>query len=89
MDMSVVQKSYTFGEAVEALKQGKRITRAGWNGKDMWLVLIKPGNAMHISSKGSFPMQECVGMKTANNLMQPGWLASQADILADDWLILD
>ncbi|OMD07820.1 DUF2829 domain-containing protein [Paenibacillus odorifer] len=77
-----------FGQAVEALKQGKRVARQGWNGKDMWLILISPGNAVHSSSAGAFPMQPCIGMKTATNDMQPGWLASQADILADDWLVV-
>jgi hypothetical protein len=75
----------TFGEAIEAMKNGKRVQRAGWNGKGMWLVLIRAGNAMHTSSGGRFDMQDCIGMKTAQNNMQPGWLASQADMLADDW----
>lgn len=75
----------TFGEAIEHLKAGDRVARAGWNGKNMWLVLIHPGNAMHTSPAGSFDMQPCIGMKTATNDMQPGWLASQADMLADDW----
>lgn len=78
----------TFGEAVEALKAGSRVARAGWNGKNMWLVLIRAGNAMHVSPAGGFDMQDCVGMKTADNKMQPGWLASQADILSEDWVIL-
>jgi len=74
-----------FGDAIEALKRGERVARQGWNGKGMWLVLIHPGNAMHRSNGGSFDMQPCIGMKTAANVMQPGWLASQADMLADDW----
>lgn len=78
-----------FGDALSRLKGGNRIAREGWNGKGMWLVLILPGNAMHTSLAGSFDMQPCIGMKTANNLMQPGWLASQADMLADDWVCLD
>lgn len=78
----------TFGEALEELKYGKRVARAGWNGKGMWLVLINPGNAMHTSAAGSFDMQPCIGMKTADNVMQPGWLASQADMLAEDWEIV-
>jgi len=70
----------TFGEALEALKDGKRVCRDGWNGKGMWLVLIHPGNAMHTSMAGAFDMQPCIGMKTAQGVMQPGWLASQADM---------
>ena len=74
-----------FGDAVEALKRGERVSRSGWNGKGMWLVLIRAGNAIHRSGAGSFDMQDCIGMKTAAGQMQPGWLASQADMLAEDW----
>lgn len=78
----------TFGDAIEALKAGRRVARKGWNGKGMWLVLIRAGNAMHITRHGSFDMQDCIGMKTATNVMQPGWLASQADMLAEDWEVV-
>lgn len=78
----------SFGHAIHALKNGERVARAGWNGKGMWLVLIHPGNAIHRSSAGSFDMQPCIGMKTADGNMQPGWLASQADMLADDWAVV-
>ena len=36
-----------------------------------------------------FPMQDCIGMKTADDKMQPGWLASQADMLAEDWIVVE
>lgn len=79
----------TFGDALVMLKAGERVCRAGWNGKGMWLVLINPGNAMHTSAAGAFDMQPCIGMKRVNNVMQPGWLASQADMLAEDWMLLE
>ncbi len=82
-------KGLTYGDALEYLKGGKRITREGWNGKGMWLILIEAGNALHTSIHGQFPMQDCIGMKTANDLMQPGWLASQNDMLASDWIVLN
>jgi hypothetical protein len=78
-----------FGEAIEAVKAGKRAARAGWNGKDMWIALIHPGNAMFTKFQRSLPMQPCIGMRTAANEMQPGWLASQADMLAEDWSAFD
>lgn len=78
----------TFSVALDLLKKGLRVARKGWNGKGMWLVLIHPGNAMHTSPAGSYDMQPCIGMKTADHKMQPGWLASQADLLAEDWLIV-
>ena len=70
-----------FGEAIEALKQGERVTREGWNGKGMWLELQIPNQ----NSKMTLPY---IYMKTADNHQVP-WLASQTDMLAEDWIILD
>ena len=78
-----------FGWAIRMMKAGVRVRRAGWNGKGMWIVLILPGNAMHTSAAGGFNMQPCIGMKTADDKMQPGWLASQADMLGTDWEVAD
>ena len=72
-----------FGKAIEELKVGKKVARKGWNGS-MYITLIPAGNAMH----QGYNMQDCIGMKTANNEMQPGWLASQPDMLAEDWKII-
>ena len=74
-----------FGEALEALKARKKVAREGWNGNGMWLCMIPHTNNMW---KG-FPMQDCIGMKTADDKMQPGWIASQADMLAEDWTIVE
>lgn len=68
-----------FGQAIEALKQGKRVARSGWNGKGMWLNLQAP-DAL---SKMSLPY---IYMKTADNHQVP-WLASQTDMLSEDWVI--
>ncbi len=75
----------SFGMAIEAMKDYRKVARQGWNGKGMWLMIIPVGNA---ACEG-FPMQNCIGMKTVQDVMQPGWLASQADMLADDWFIVD
>jgi len=74
----------SFGMAIEAMKKGFKVARAGWNGKGMWLVLIRAGNAM---SHG-FDMQDCIGIKNAQNIMQPGWHSSQLDMLSDDWQVI-
>lgn len=76
-----------FGEAVTMMKEGKRVCRSGWNGKGMWLKLV-PAD---IADKVVFEYEALdalpwIGMKTADNKFVP-WLASQTDILADDWLI--
>ena len=79
----------SFGLAVEALKLGKKVARAGWNGKGMWLKLVTKGyfdiGCSIVEGAGLLPF---IGMKTADNNFVP-WLASQTDILADDWCILE
>ena len=88
-----------FGNAIEALKEGKRVARAGWNGKGMWLAL-SPGHAGLPSEKfwagpnrdyaeaqgGAAHVLPCITMKTATGEILMGWLASQTDMLAEDWV---
>ena len=88
-----------FGEAIEALKSGKRVSRAGWNGKSMWLALmddmvvppehINERTLQHIDNP-TVPLRvgAYIVMWTAQGTWQPGWLASQADMLAEDWEVL-
>ena len=82
-----------FGNAIMALKQGKRIQREGWNGKNQYVEL-----ATSISYKNT--LGEIVNVEhdaIGNNALafvgtsgvQLGWLASQADILAEDWKIVE
>lgn len=68
------------GSAVGALKDGKRVARAGWNGKNMYLELQVP-------DKFSKMTEPYVFMKTAPGGLIP-WLCSQADLLAEDWEIV-
>jgi len=78
-----------FSQALELVKTGKRIARAGWNGKGMWLVLI-PADSWSTSigpSSARVPGAHrlpWLAMKTADDGLVP-WLASQTDVLADDW----
>ena len=81
-----MQPEMTFGEALLALQDGKRVARKGWNGKDQWLVMLFAGNLPLAYQE--FDVVPCIGMKTVHNKMQPGWLASQADMLARDWEIV-
>lgn len=67
----------SFGEALDALRTGQRVTRSGWNGKGMWVALQTPDS----HSKMSLPY---IYMRTADGHNVP-WLASQTDILAFDW----
>ena len=70
----------TFGLAIEALKKGYKVRRKKWNGKNMQLMLQVPDE----HSKMSLPY---IYMKTADGKLVP-WLASQTDILEEDWQII-
>ena len=87
--------SMSFGGALAALKDGRRVARNGWNGKGMWLYLVK-ANALQDALKYGFGeyigepvVTSSIAMKTADNKIVIGWLASQTDMLADDWVVLD
>ena len=72
-----------FGNALESLKSGAKIYREGWNGKGLWLELQVPDE----NSKMTLPyiyINYPDDAKTTPGARVP-WLASQTDILADDW----
>lgn len=81
-----------FGEALTALKDGQKVSRDGWNGKGMFLFLV-PGSTFKVNRPpllGIYPegteINYCphIDMKTADGKIVP-WLASQTDVLAEDW----
>ena len=92
-----------FSKALEAVKQQQVIARSGWNGKDMF-VYLNPGSAesagqlSHIDgvpsalfeqgAKGTVTRMPCLCLRTPTGSCVMGWLASQTDMLADDWAIL-
>lgn len=78
----------TFGAAIEAMKRGECVQRAGWNGKNMHIYLEEGRDIRipHSAFRGQVRRHEAhIVMFTAEGKHQPGWLASQADMLADDW----
>jgi hypothetical protein len=87
----------SFGHAIAAMKAGQRVARAGWNGKNMFLILI-PGSVFTVAEgrplAKAFPIGTVIeylphiDMKTVDGKVVP-WLASQTDMLADDWMIID
>jgi len=101
-----MENNLNFGQAIEALKQGKKVAREGWNGKKMYLFM-QIGNTVSkdfIPNFKSLPesvkehlvtldkdvvFNVSITMFTAAQEMQPGWLASQSDILSEDWVILE
>lgn len=70
-----------FGEALELLKGGRAVSRMGWNGRGMWIKLQTPD----AHSKMSLPY---LYMRTVDGKLVP-WLASQTDLLASDWVIVE
>jgi hypothetical protein len=83
-----------FGLAIEAMRKGHKVSRAGWNGKCMWVSLSAPKSTHWIPEvdgqvKRTFSDSPYFCMKTADGSLQPGWLASQADMLAFDWGITE
>lgn len=79
--MKIVAKEGSFSDALESLKQGHIISRAGWNGKGMYLRLQFPDD----NSTMTLPY---IYMKTACKNYVP-WIASQTDLLSNDWQILE
>jgi hypothetical protein len=81
-------EAMSFGHAVHALKHGQRVARSGWNGKDMWLAIVldwsEAISSVHTFGKPTLPF---IVMKTADGSLVP-WLASQTDVLANDWRIV-
>ena len=77
-----------FGGAIEAIKNGECVQRKGWNGKNMFIFL--ESHFKYLIPSGAFKGKEkeyepVICMFTAQGKIQTGWLASQADILAEDW----
>ena len=109
-----------FGQAIEALKQGKRVARKNWNGKGMF-IFMRPADELNVEfvvdkvkslprSVKDYYLQDIVDetgqrlpvedndvvkftaylcMKAADGTIVNGWLASQTDILSEDWAILE
>lgn len=82
----------SFGEALEALKAGKKAKRAGWNGKNQYIELAT--NISYTDARGNIVNCEhdAIGNKAiafvGTSGVQMGWLASQADMLAEDWEVV-
>ena len=84
-----------FGLAIEAAKMGKKIARHGWNGKGQYVFLADDVefhtdadiSEFYGSADGVYVATMLV-LRTAQGNLQPGWLASQADMLAEDWYIV-
>lgn len=88
-----------FGMAIVALKRGLCVARRGWNGKGMFLTLqegsevsgelMRNEGAKHYYGKSMVTIGAHIDMKASDGTYVVGWLASQTDMLAEDWEIVD
>lgn len=91
-----------FSWALRQLKEGRRVRRKGWNGKDMWIAL--GGTPVELEAEkfwnpharswaeeneGTAQVEGYILMKTAQGTIQMGWIATQSDILAEDWEVVN
>lgn len=85
----------TFGQALKELRDGQKVARLGWNGKGMFLFLVN-GSRFIVNRApllGIYPegteisYRPHIDMKTADGEVVP-WVASQSDLLSDDWEVV-
>ena len=80
-----------FGAAIEAMKHGQRVSRKGWNGKQQYIELADCVSYKNPQGEVVNVNHDAIGNKAVafvgTSGVQLGWLASQADMLAEDWTI--
>lgn len=90
-----MEELLSFGEALSFLKAGEKVSRIGWNGKGMFLFLV-PGSHFKVNRPpllGIYPegtginYRSHIDMKTVDGEIVP-WVASQTDLLAEDWSVV-
>ena len=83
-----------FGAALEAVLNGEAIARKGWNGAGQFVYLISARDLQvgleygYGEYEGEPVFTDVLAIRTAHNQIQVGWLASQSDMLADDWYVV-
>jgi hypothetical protein len=93
---AVFEKAYretcgmTFGLAIEAMKNGLKVARSGWNGKGIFIELQRPDE--HSKMTSPYIFIDTTGLKTDNPAAPKSrvpWLASQTDMLGEDWMVIE
>lgn len=84
---------FSFGEAIKYLKRGMKVARKGWNGKNQYIELASGIGYVNPNGELINPDHEAIGNKAiafvGTSGVQLGWLASQADMLAEDWVFME
>ena len=82
-----------FGKAIQLLKEGKKVQRAGWNGKNQYIELATSISYKNTNEEIINAEHDAIGNKAiafvGTSGVQLGWLASQADMLAEDWKLVE
>lgn len=82
-----------FGKAIQLLKAGQRVQRQGWNGKNQYIELATSISYKNANNEIVNTEHDAIGNKAiafvGTSGTQLGWLASQADMLAEDWKIVE
>lgn len=95
--------TFTFGDAIKYMKRGLRVARKGWNGKGMYVFYasdfqfgtkadlseFNPTEEPECTEENAVDVYDCLVLRTADKKLQPGWLASQSDMLAEDWMFVE
>ena len=83
---------FDFGKAIQLLKKGKKLQRSGWNGKEQYIELATKISYENANKEIINAEHEAIGNKAiafvGTSGVQLGWLASQADMLAEDWKLV-
>lgn len=88
-----MNEEMNFGQAIEAMKSGQKVARKGWNGKNMFIFLREGRQITGVDTSspmgGDFESLPHVCMRTADGKCCVGWLASQTDMLGEDWVVVE
>ena len=95
--------TFNFGEALKYLKRGFKVARKSWNGKGQYVFLAKdlefytdadlsefnPSGTEECTEENAVEVYDCLVIRTADKKLQVGWLATQSDLLAEDWVFAE
>lgn len=83
----------TFSKAMEELFNGKKLKRTSWNGQDQWIELVDHISYVRMNGERINADNEFIGSRAVlfhgTRGEQVGWLASQGDMLSDDWVVVE
>lgn len=93
MEEKTMHSAFDFGEAIRLIKNGRKVSRVGWNGKQQYIELAtcvsyKSGNGEIVNGEHDAYGNKAIAFVGTSGV-QIGWLASQADMLAEDWICRD